>query len=243
MNTTAETSSAPSTTQPMKIMLLLIGLIVGAVLGLAIVLRIDPVITMPDELGAWPLSPSAEYMQRYNQAYSNMWMGNLAINFAIIGLATGTITTCLLSRGVSLTGRLLLPILTLVGGGLAGLLTGLMLASAHGTQGRLDVFGWQLDPMLQAVLFQTIVWSGIGVGLGAGVALSLRKPIGKCIAGGILGGFAAAVLHALLGSIIFPTSDMANLLPPNTVERFIWAAYSAACLGGGIWWSLRPKSA
>lgn len=207
---------------------------------MVILTPLDPVITMPEELGSWPISPTPEYTVRYNKAYTNMWMGNLAIAFALIGLATGAITSVLSARGALTKGRLLMPILSMLGGGISGLVTGWLLSSAHSTQGRLDVFGWQLDPMLQAVLFQTLVWSGIGSGVGVALALGHNQPIGKGIAGGLLGGFAAAILHALLGSIIFPNSDMANLLPPNTTERFVWVAYSAACLGGGIWWSLRP---
>ncbi len=94
-------------------------------------------------------------------------MGNLAISFAVIGAASGAATALLFARVASAAKSVLIPVMGLLGGGIGGLVTGLMLASAHSTQGRLDVFGFALDPMLQSVLFQTIVWSGIGIGIGA----------------------------------------------------------------------------
>lgn len=230
------------TNAPMQPTLLMASLVIGALLGIALVLPLDPVISMPEELGSWPINPTAEYMAKYNQAYSKMWMGNLAINFALIGVATGAVPALMFARRASAGSRVAMVLLSLLGGGLAGLVTGLMLASAHSTQGRFNLLGWNLDPMFQSVLFHTICWSSIGIGIGAAIAMGRRQPVSKGIMGGLMGGFIAAMLHALIGSIVFPSSDMANLLPPNAIEKFLWVAYSAAALGGGIWWMLRERS-
>lgn len=230
--------NTPTSMQPF----MLIGcLVLGALLGLGLVLQIDPVLQMPEELGSWPMNPTAEYIAKYNQAYSRMWMGNLLIDFAIIGFLTAFVPALLSARRASIGSRFAMVVLSLIGGGSAGLVTGLMLGSAHSTQGRLTLLGWMMDPMLQSVLFHTICWSGIGMGIGAAMAKGYKQPVANGIVGGLLGGFMAAMLHALVGSILFPSSDMANLLPPNATERFLWVAYSSAAIGAGIWWMLRER--
>lgn len=221
---------------------LVASLVIGALLGLAAIMPLDPVMRMPDELGSWPMNPTPEYIAKHNQAYSRMWMGNLAIDFALIGLATGTVPAIFVARRASATSRVAMALLSALGGAVAGMATGFMLASAHSTQGRFNLFGIALDPMLQSVLFHTVCWAGVGIGLGAAFALGRRQDIQKGVVAGLLGGFLAAMLHALIGSIAFPSSDMANLLPPSALERFLWVAYSAAAIGAGYCWIFREPS-
>ncbi|MCC6508792.1 MAG: hypothetical protein IT423_06775 [Pirellulaceae bacterium] len=223
--------------------LLLVAVIIGSLAGVAVVMPLDPVITMPNELGSMPLVPSPEYMAKYNAAYSTMSIGNSAINFSLIGAAIGTACALIVAAGASAVSRLMMALFSLLGGATGGALAGMLIANASTTQGRLTVAGIALDPMLQAVLFQTVGWGGIGIGLGLALAHSKKLPLSSGLVGGLLGALAAAVVHAVIGSIAFPSSGLVDLLPPNTLERLLWATYCGAALGTGLLWMFRRAAA
>ncbi len=204
--------------------------IIGSLAGVALVMLVHPLFTMPDNLGSMPLIPSPEYMASYNSAYQKMSIGNSAVNFSLIGVALGLAFALPIATRARPLPSLLTALLGLLGGATGGAVGGFLLAQASTTQGRLTFQGFTFDPMLQAVLFQSLCWGGIGAGIGAAVGAYQKLKISTGVAAGIAGGITAAVVHAVIGSIFFPDTGLVDLIPPSTLEGFLWAIYCASAL-------------
>jgi hypothetical protein len=239
MSTEQTLKQAPNVPIGLAPALLVFATVMGSAAGVALVMFLHPLFGMPDELGSMPLTPSLEYMAKYNSAYQSMSIGNGAINFSLIGVAIGVAIALLVATRASAVSRLLTALLGLLGGAVGGAIGGWLLANASATQGRLTIQGFAFDPMLQAVLFQTICWGGIGIGVGVALASCQKLAIGTGVVAGIAGGVIAALAHAVIGSFFFPDTGIVDLLPPSALERFLWATYCASALGLGIYFVMR----
>ena len=204
----------------------------GALVGTIAVHSLIPAFTLPEAFAVMPESPSPDMLADYRAAYRKVTVGNASSAFAIIGaclaLPLGFLGCARSPIALSLKAMLCAGVGGIVGGGAAGF----VVANAAFIEGRAALPIYKLDPMLLSVLIQFAAWGAIGLGLG--LALTCCRRGFRTLAGvawGLWGGFMAAIMHAVLSSIAFPSSELLQAVPSSLLERLIWAGGAGLCLG------------
>lgn len=213
------------------------GLVVGLFAALVIG-QIAPLFSMPAELGQMPLQPSPEYLSRYNAAHRQMFCGNYATYFAIVGGLIG------LAAGIVGARRnwLVSLMATSLSGALAGMIGGYLLGMGVAVciQGNIsesmNFIGIPIEPIVQTTALQCFIWSMIGMATGSSltVANSGLARIAKGIEGGLAGGLVAGTINSLVVATFYSLSNAFLVVPETLSQRIIWASIGGLCINFGL---------
>ena len=225
--------------------LLLASAMIASVAGAVIVGLIGNVFEMPSDFVDMPLQPSPEYLARYNSAISEMRSRNYAIHFAIIGASLGLAIGMM---GV-IRNRMRSLVAASSGGALASGIGGFLLglAAAYSVQVNhgesINLFGVNIEPIVQTTALQCFIWSLVGIGIGSGWTLAVWGPkqIANGIEGGLIGGLLAGVIHSMIAASFFTSSNAFSFVPERQMERIVWAAICGACICLGLVYSVTNR--
>jgi hypothetical protein len=227
-----ENEIANGMTERPNLPILIFGGILGAVAGILIVMRIDPLFSMPNEFADYPIQPSTEYMIRYHAALRFMYSLNYAIYFAILGTGIGLTTGICAGGNRRLTAMIVTGLCGGVFGALGGYASGWGVALALQNSGReIPFLGLQIEPIIQSTAMQCFVWTFIAIGVGLGFSVATSRSIGKGIQIGIIGGCLFGVGFTLIEGICFPSANSFLVVPTSVLEKLTWAAFAGLTLG------------
>lgn len=243
----ADNAALPSTTPKLNGRLMLVAAMLAGIAGALAIGQLGNVFKMSPDFDNIPLTPSPEYMARYNAAMSEYQSRNYAVHFTIVGsllgLAIGTVGA-VRNRGQAL-------IASTIGGAIAGVVGGLLLGTAASycvqvNRGEaINAWGVPIEPIVQTTAMQGFVWTMLGVGVGCGWTATVWgiKCIPKGIEGGLIGGLLAGVVHCIVASIFFTSSSGFTFVPESLIERIVWATLccTGVCLGL-IYSTAQPRS-
>ena len=221
----------------MTVWLLLTSALLASVAGALLVGKIGNLFEMPPDFVDMPLQPSPKYLARYNAAISEFHSRNYAIHFAIIGALlglaigmTGAVRNRLGSLVVASIGG---SIAAAVGGFLLGLSAAYSVQVNHGES--INLFGVNVEPIVQTTALQCFVWALIGIGIGSGWTAAVWGPkrILNGLEGGLIGGLLGGVIHSMVAASFFSSSNAFSFIPEKQMERILWAAIcgTSICLG------------
>lgn len=243
----ADNAALPSNAPKRNGWLTLVAAILAGVAGALAIGQIGNVFKMSPDFDNIPLTPSPEYMARYNAAMSEYQSRNYAVHFTIIGsllgLAIGAVGA-VKNRGQTL-------IASTIGGAMAGVVGGLLLgtAAAYSVQVNrgeaINAWGVTIEPIVQTTAMQCFVWTMLGIGIGCGWTATVwgLRCIPKGIEGGLIGGLLAGMVHCIVASIFFSNSSGFTFVPENLIERIVWATLCCTCVGLGLIYSTAtPRS-
>lgn len=223
---------------------LIFGSVLGAIVGIFVVMQIEPIFSMPNEFADYPIQPTTEYMVRYHAALRFMYSCNFAIYFAILGMGIGLFT------GLSAGGKRRLAAMAASGilggvfGTIGGFLSGLSVAFAIQNSGRAIPFlGLQIEPIVQSTAMQCFVWAIVAIGLGMGFFIATGRAIGKGLQMGFIAGCLVGVGYTLVEGICFPTANGFLVVPISTYQKLTWAALAGITIGSTSFYISRQTSA
>lgn len=196
---------------------ILLACMVGGFIGGLCVHFAHPIFAYEDlpplELG----SPPALIKRHHDAAFAYRTT-NYAAELAIIGLAMGvSIGAC--SRGKR-------SLLSAVGGGLVGAISGVGLGYAAGSYVTKTLLVNAEQTLQSSMGLQTLAWGGVLANIALLVAalnLGVTRAL-KYWPLGLLAGFGVAVVQFVVSSILFPTSNPMFLVPEQASERAYWLA-------------------
>jgi hypothetical protein len=161
---------------------------------------------------------------------------NMGLTHALVGLALGS---CLgMAQGIqrgSVAWMMAGMILGATSGSAAGMAGGIAAHEIFERMGRTET----TNPVLQAMLAHGVAWSiiGFGIGLAAGVVSGNKSVFFHAMAGGVLGGVAAGLVHPPLHTLLFDENDIALRIPAAAASRLLWVCLPAILIGlvmGGL---------
>ena len=211
---------------------LVLGSLTGAIAGVLIVVKLEPVFSMPNEFADYPIQPSVEYMVRYHAALRFMYSGNFAIYFAILGMAIGIVTGIGAGGKHRRSATLLGGLYGCVFGALGGSLSGLSVAFAIQNSGKaIPFFGLEIEPIVQSTAMQCFAWAFVAIGVGWGFSVATGRSIGTGIQIGLIGGCLIGVGYTLIEGICFPSANGFLIVPISMFEKLTWAAFAGLSIG------------
>lgn len=243
----ADNAALPSTTPKVNGWLTIVAAMLAGLAAALVIGQLGNVFKMSPDFDNIPLTPSPEYMARYNAAMSEYQSRNYAVHFTIIGAVLGL--------GIGAVGtvknRVQALIASSIGGAMAGVVGGLLLGTAASysvqvNRGEaINAWGVPIEPIVQTTAMQCFVWTMLGIGIGCGWTATVwgRKYIPKGIEGGLIGGLLAGVVHCIVASIFFTNSSGFTFVPESLIERIVWATLCSTCIGLGLIYSTAtPRS-
>lgn len=223
---------------------LIFGSLLGAIVGIFVVMQIEPIFSMPNEFADYPIQPTTEYMVRYHAALRFMYSCNFAIYFAILGMGIGLLT------GLCAGGRRRFAAMASSGflggvfGAIGGFLSGLSVAYAIQNSGRAIPFlGLQIEPIVQTTAMQCFVWAIVATGIGVGFCVATGRSIGKGLQMGFLAGCLVGVGYTLVEGICFPSANGFLVVPISTYQKLTWASLAGIAIGATNFYISRQTSA
>jgi hypothetical protein len=211
---------------------LIFGGTLGAVMGIIVVIWIDPLFSMPDEFADYPIQPSTEYMIRYHAALRVMYSLNYAIYFGILGTGIGLATGICAGGNRRLTAMAVTGLWGSVFGSIGGYAGGWGVALALQNSGKeIPFLGLQIEPIIQSTAMQCFVWTFIAIGVASGFSVATSRSLGKAIQIGIIGGCLVGVGYTLIEGLCFPSANSFLVVPTSILEKLTWAAFAGLTLG------------
>jgi hypothetical protein len=225
---------------------MLILALLASVAGSVIVGQVGNIAKMPPDFADMPLSPSPEYLARYNAALSAFRSQNYAIQISILG---GLLGLAIGIAGAS-TNRFASAAAASIGGAAAALAGGFLLglSAAYCVQinngESMNLMGVNVEPIVQTTALQCFVWAVTGIGIGVGWTLANWGPkrILKGIEGGLVGGLLAGIVYTVVAATAFSGSSAFSFIPEQYLERIVWSAVCGTSVCLGLIYSVRNHS-
>ena len=166
--------------------------------------------------------PSAEEAQRASASQKVANSRNTIWALGLIGAAIGGLTAFGAAVARHSVSRSALGLLAVgVTGAVAGTAVGALL---HPFSAWLRESG-ETDPMVISLVHETAGWTLLGLAIGLAVGFAVDRPSAmRFAAGAALGGLLAGLLCTPLTAFFLPLVGTDEIVPPDTVHRFLWLA-------------------
>lgn len=206
--------------------------LLGGLIGFAVFHAIHPVFAFAtSEL---PSVPTEEQLQQYIVSLKEFLSRNNAVDMAVIGacmggaIGIGTVRSRRFSSGLF--------------GGIAGLLCGAWSGYVTGFPSGDAVSSTADKSLIQAGVLHFAVWCAIAVGIATTISFVQGGMISafKGVLAGLITSLLVVVTHTIAASVLFPTADLAHVVPRPLAERAVWMLACSAMFGIALSFGLRP---
>lgn len=209
--------------------------LVGGAAALAAIHWLYPVFPRAS-LGELSLSPTEEEIRIHLEAAIKFRSRNSAVAFGLLGvclgLAFGWFTTLRRKVASALSGALAGAAVGVLAGYAAGYFLARILAASEN------------QSLVQSTLLHFSVWGPLLVAVWVGIATIQSGQIGRTLPHaltGLLAALVAVTVYGLIGSILFPTTNLLLLIPETFAERCAWMVSCASLAGVGLHMGLKSN--
>lgn len=220
-------SAADSTIQvawPPSLMRLILGALLTAGLGFAVLKTLYPIFEVPEELVNFPEQSPRWMYERLDKAKSQVDGKNFMLVFGIVGAIFGASSVALAFGARAIKAMVLAIVGAAALGVLGAFLSNWMFNNLRETSGKeLLIMGIGIDSMKQTIIGYALLWGliGLGVGVGIGSARGASKLVAAGISG-LCGGVLGAMLYVILIAQLSAGTMMNQVIPYTNSSQAIW---------------------
>ena len=220
------TDSKTQVAWPPNLLRLVLGALLTAGLGFAVLKTLYPVFVVPEELVNFPEQSPRWMYERLDKAKSQVDGKNFMLVFGIVGAIFGASSVAFAFGARAVKSMILAVVGAAALGVLGAFLSNWMFNNLRETSGKeLVIMGIGIDAMKQTIIGYGLLWGliGLGVGVGIGSARGISK---LAVAGisGLCGGVLGAMLYVILTAQLSAGTMMNQVIPYTNASQAIWLA-------------------